>query len=102
MSRFANTDTFYSTQKTVTTSGTPVNLTAMNVADGVTLLIKAKSTNTGVITVGNSSANALNTSGVCFRLLAGEALGLQVNDASSIWIDSTVSGDIAEVILEKS
>ena len=95
-----NLDTFTSPQITVTTSGTPVRVTASPVPDGVSVVVKADDRNTGILTVGNSSDNALNTGTNCFRLTGGSSVSLMVNNANDIWVDSTVSGDRANVILE--
>ena len=89
-------------QKNVTTSGTPVQLTSTAVPDGVTVVVKAKSGNTGTITLGYSSATALNSGTDCFKLTAGQAIGIQVDDTSHIWLDSTINGEGVEVILEKN
>lgn len=99
--RITNLPAFSTFLKTVTTAGTPVQLTSGQVLpDGIAVLIKAKKTNTGEITVGNSSANALNTSGTCFRLSAGESISIQLTNANLIWIDSTVNGEGVEVLTE--
>lgn len=100
MARFTNTAKFYSAQQNVTTSGTPVQLTASVVPDGAELTVKAKGANTGTITVGNSSANALNSGTAHFKLTAGQAVTLQVTNANLVWIDATVSGEGVEVISE--
>lgn len=100
MSRITNTAKFSTAQKNVTTSGTPVQLDALIAPDGATVIIKAKRANTGQITVGNSSANALNTGTAFFELSAGQSVGLQVQNANAIWIDATVSGEGVEIISE--
>lgn len=97
-----NLSTIYTTQKNVTTSGTPVQLSSQPVPSGVSLVLKAKSANTGVITVGSSSANALNSGTTSLRLSAGEFWGFQVENASAIWIDSTVNGEGVEIGFEQS
>lgn len=100
MARFTNTNNFTASQQDVTTSGTPVNLTAAVVLHGTSLLVKAKAGNTGVITVGNSSANALNTGTSNFRLSQNQSIELEVNNVGLIWIDATVSGEGIEYIFE--
>lgn len=100
MSRFLNTAQIYTAQQNVTTSGTPVQLTSAAIPDGAEVTIKAKSANTGTITVGNSSANALNTGTAHFKLSAGQAISVQVQNPNAVWVDATVSGEGVEVISE--
>ena len=100
MSRFTNLNNFTAAQTTVTVSGTPVQVGAQRMPDGVGVVVKADDRNTGILTVGNSSANALNTTANNFRLQAGSSVTLYVNNANDVWVDSTVSGDRADVIYE--
>jgi hypothetical protein len=72
------------------------------VPDGVSINIKAKKANTGDITIGYSSATALNTGTGWMSLDANESIGIQVDNIGDIWIDSTVSGEGVEVWFEKS
>ena len=84
----------------VTASGTPEQLTAYPVPDGIDVVVKAKSGNTGNITVGGTSAQALNTGTSFFTLTPGQALTYQVQNTDDIWIDAGTSGDGVEVTLE--
>jgi hypothetical protein len=86
----------YTYQKNVTTSGTPVQLQSQAVEPDQVVLIKAKVANTGIISVGYSSATALNSSTAHFKLRAGESVTIKVPEASLIWIDSTVNGEGVE------
>lgn len=97
-----NLTSFYTAQQNVTTSGTPVRLTAQSVPEGVSVLLKAKPANTGNITVGNSSSNALNTGTGFFRLEPGQSVTLEVTNVNLIWCDATVSGEGVEIFLEQS
>jgi hypothetical protein len=99
-SRLTNLSTFSTFQKNVTTSGTPVQLTASVIPDGIQLLIKAKKANTGTITIGNSSANALNTDTLHFKLEPNECISIQPINANLVWLDSTVNGEGVECIVE--
>lgn len=72
------------------------------IEDGVMVVIKAKETNTGYICIGNSSANALNTSLKHYRLDSSSVLRLYVKYLSAVWMDATVSGEGVEVIFEKA
>ncbi len=89
----------YTNQKNVTASGTPVKLPAQSVDGDQSILIKAKTTNTGIITVGNSSDSALNSGSGHFKLAAGEALELSSNNSGNVWIDATVSGEGVEILI---
>lgn len=100
MARFLNSNAIKTFQKNVTTSGTPVQLTATIVPDGVSVVVKAKKGNTGDITVGGSSADALNSGTTFFRLQPEQSISYQVGNADQIWIDSTVSGEGVECTLE--
>lgn len=85
-------------QKTVTTAGTPVKLDDVPVESDQSVVIKAKSANTGTITVGFSSASALNSSSSHFKLRANESLeDIKISNTNRIWIDATVNGEGVEV-----
>lgn len=78
----------YNGQTSVTTAGTGVALASSQaILSGVT--IKAKSTNTGFIYVGNSSVSSSNG----FRLSAGDTIFVEVANLSTVYIDSSVSGE---------
>jgi len=96
-----NTNSFVTGQQNVTTSGTPVQLTDLVIPAGILILIKAKNGNTGTVTIGNSSANALNTGIAFFALAAGQSVLLQLQNLNRIWIDSTVSGNGIEYLFEQ-
>ncbi len=80
---------------TITTAG-------IDVPEGVAVVVKANRSNTGYIQVADSSAKAdtSNTPNGAFELGPNSSTSIQVNNTSSIWVDSTVSGDDVEVILE--
>jgi len=83
-------------------AGATVTLTAPKaVPDGISVNLKAKAANTGNITVGYSSATALNTGTGWMALDASESIGIQVNNINTIWVDATVSGEGIEVWFEK-
>ncbi|MEK6849556.1 MAG: hypothetical protein AABY01_03225 [Nanoarchaeota archaeon] len=98
--RLTNTAAIATDQQTVTTSGTPVQLTSRAIPDGASLVVKSMAANSGTITIGNSSADALNTGSDHFKLSPGQSVSLQVKDANAIWVDSTVSGDGVEIVTE--
>jgi len=84
-------------------AGSPVKIVASKtVPDGISVNIKAKNTNTGLITIGYSSATALNSGTGYMSLNNNESIGIQINDTQNIWLDSTVSGEGVEVWFEKN
>lgn len=92
---------FATLQKNVTTPGTPVQLdSGTPITSGIPIVLKAKIANTGTITVGNSSANALNTGNGCFRIEPGQAIEFTVDGLSRVWIDATIGGEGVEVLYE--
>lgn len=72
-------------QKTVSAAGTAEKLTTTKTKD---VLIKALSTNTGLVYVGDSTVSASNG----YQLSAKEEILLPL-DASKIYIDSAVNGE---------
>jgi hypothetical protein len=87
-------------QKNVTTSGTPVQIDAIDLQGKQEVAVKAKLSNTGIISVGFSSATALKTSSSHFKLYAGDSVRVVVDDLDEVWIDSTVNGEGIEYILD--
>ena len=87
-------------QQNVTTAGTPVNPPATAINSGIPIVIKAKRANTGDISIGNSSVNALNTAPNRFRLAANEAVSVRVANLNEIWLDTTVNGEGVEILYE--
>lgn len=77
-------------------------ITPKEVTDGISVNIKAKKNNTGEITVGYSSATALNSVSGHVKLDSNESIGLQVNNIDRIWLDATVTGEGVEVWFEKN
>ena len=104
ISPLANRGAFYTNQFPITTSGTPVHLAYLEIPNGFQILLKhrAKGAATGsYITVGTSSVNALNTSTSNYALAIGDILELAVTNLNLIWVDSTVNGEILEVVVEQ-
>ena len=71
----------------VTTAGTRVTLAATTTVKGVT--IKARSTNTGTIYVGNTTVSSANG----FQLKAGESISMAIADLATVNLDSSVNGE---------
>jgi len=100
MARFLNSGSIKTFQQDITVSGTPEQLTSYAVPDGVSVVVKAKNANTGTITLGGSSAQALNSGTSYFPLTSGQSASYQVTDTDKIWFDGTVTGEGVEVTLE--
>lgn len=84
-------------------AGAAVKIVATKtIPDGVELNIKAKNANGGLITIGYSSATALNTGTGWMSLDNNESIGIQVSSTDQVWLDSTVSGEGVEVWFEKN
>lgn len=79
--------TVFNGKTSVTTAGTRVVLAASTPVKSVT--IKALSTNTGFIYVGNSTVAASNG----FQLLAGDSISMDIANLNTINIDSSVNGE---------
>ena len=87
-------------QVTVTTAGTPVQPSSYPIPEGIEFVVKAKSTNTGLVSIGGSSADALQTGSACFKLVASQGVSMQITDPANIWIDAAVSGEGVDIISE--
>lgn len=74
-------------RKVVTTAGTRVTLASSTASKSVT--IKALSTNTGIIYVGDASVSS--TTGL--QLLANETVSLDIANLSTVNLDSSINGE---------
>lgn len=79
--------TIYNGKKTVTTAGTRVTLASSQAVKSVT--IKALSTNTGFIYVGDTSVASTNG----LQLEAGETISLDIANLNTVNLDSSVNGE---------
>ena|SRR3990167_3801636 len=70
-----------------------------NVPDGISVVIKAKSGNTGNIYLSDISTGATSTAG--YVLAANQNVGMQVRKTNLIFIDAQTSGEGVEVIFER-
>ena len=77
-------------------------VTNKTVPDGISVTVYAKFANTGIITLGYSSATALNTGTGYFSLRNNSSVSLQINSIGQLWLDAAVSGEGVEVIYEKN
>ncbi len=84
-------------QTTVTTAGTEVQLNANQACKSV--IIKALSTNTGIMYVGNDGANAVSSS-TGYPLSKDDYVVLEVLNLNNIYVDASVNGEkVAWIIL---
>lgn len=79
--------TIFDGKTTVTTAGTRVALASSQAVQSVT--IKALTTNTGIIYVGNSSVSSTNG----FQLSAGDSVSMDIANLNTVNIDSSVNGE---------
>ena len=88
-----------SSQKTVTTAGTEVQLHA-GLLVNCAVMIKALPANTGVMYIGQVAGAVSSSTGM--PLSAGEvAIMDRVGNLNEIWVDSTVNGEgVAWLLLE--
>lgn len=92
---------FRTLQKNVTTAGTPVQLASDTaILSGREVLIKSKRGNTGVISIGYTSATSLAAGSDCFKLNPGEACTVDVDNLNEIWLDCTVNGEGVEALYQ--
>lgn len=80
---------------TVTTAGVAVQGPAHPRAEGVKLLsfyIKAATTNTGIVFVGNSGGTVTSTTG--FSLAAGDTILVEINGLDDLWFNASVNGQL--------
>jgi len=92
---------------TTEAAGSSITLETLHgykIEDGVKVTIRSRATNTGVICLAPTSARAVNTvSGYKrhSRFEANQSIGTQVKNLKELWIDSTVSGEGVEILLDK-
>lgn len=72
-----------------------------SVDDGTRIVVKAKHTNTGYISIGGSSTDALKTSTSHFKLYMDQSVSLAVDNLQDIWMDASVSNEGVEIIYER-
>lgn len=77
--------------KTVTTPGTAVTLAAAQPCSEV--VVTAKTNNVGIVVVGGSSVVAAEGSRRGTPLGAGDAMSLEIDDLSKVYIDATNAGE---------
>lgn len=76
-------------QITVTTAGTEVQGTDVK---GEGFYVKAKSTNTGLIYIGNTGADVVSST-TGYILSAGDQVYIGIKNLNQIWVDSSVNGE---------
>ena len=102
MSRFLNSGEIYVETVTITVAGTAQQATAFKVPVGQSVVFKAHPSNTGYIKIADTAAHAQAAYGTGnVPLGASEAITYQITDASTPYIDATVSGEKVIVTCEK-
>lgn len=92
-------DTARSGQTTVATAGTAVQLSSTNVPDMSGVYIKALSTNTGSVYIGNDGADDV-TSSNGYELEAGESIFINESLLSKIYVDAANNGDKVAYLIQ--
>ena len=72
--------------------GTAIRLPPRDIPWDKQVVVKALSTNGGIIQVGNSRVEAENST-ACYPLLRSEGVGYKVQNSQEVWICLTVAGD---------
>lgn len=78
--------------KTVTAAGTAEQMTALVIPNGFKAVIRPLNSNTGLIYLGSSKANAESAS-ARIELDFGEEAAFAVTNLNLIWIDAEISGE---------
>ena len=87
-------------QLIVTTAGTAEQLPPVEIPYGKTVAIKALSSNTDTVYIGNSKLEAEDHS-MGFPFEGGEAVELHIDNLHQLWVDADVSGEGISWIVEK-
>jgi hypothetical protein len=85
-----DTSSAISGQITIATAGVAVQGPDATLTNGV--YVRAMSTNTGLVYVGNDGANDVSSTNG-YELASGQSILLQVDNISDIWFDASISGD---------
>ncbi|MFA6271086.1 MAG: hypothetical protein WC657_07835 [Candidatus Paceibacterota bacterium] len=84
-------------QTTVTTAGTEVQLNANQACNAV--VVKALSTNTGIMYIGNDGANAVSST-TGFPLSKDDQILIETKNLNQWYVDASVNGEkVAWIIL---
>ena len=96
-----NADGIQTRTVVIDTVNRPIRLPAMDIPDGMSVLIKSWPAvfNVGTIFVAESKEKSLDLNYVT-PLRPGEFISYQVKDASSIWISGTAPGDRVSITAE--
>lgn len=86
-------------QKSVAVPGTGEQLPNLAVPQGSSLIVRARKSNTQNVYLGSSKANAENHA-LAFTLAPGEAVSLDIVNASLGWIDADVAAEGVALICE--
>jgi len=95
----ANRTSISAGQKTVAAAGTAEKLSAQAIPDGFELVIKALNSNTAVVHVATSKADA-ETDADAYQLQPSEFVVLKVDNQDKIWVDANVNGEGVTFVVE--
>ncbi|GAI57052.1 unnamed protein product, partial [marine sediment metagenome] len=97
----SNKPAFKTGQKNVTSSGTAEQLPDVGIPDGFKAIVQAKPGNTDYIYLGNSKANAEDTSTRFDKLGPGDGVELQITNLNLVWIDADTGGEGISYFVEQ-
>ena len=92
-----NSTSFYVGTATVSTAGTPVQLSSGAIPDGCYLSIVARSSNLGNIYVGNTSTIAIAGT---FVMMTRDVLNLRISNSNLVWVDASTDACSIQYIVE--
>jgi len=81
----------------IAAAGIAEQCTAADIPQGNFAVFRSRSTNTGLLYLGNTKAQAEANH---FGIIPAGSIGLQVDSIGDVWVDATVGGDIVEWIYE--
>jgi len=84
----------------VTAPGTAERVAAHVVPEGMEIGITARLSNTGVMYIADTQANA-QTAGARKKLEPGQATELRIDNTNRIWLDADNSSDRLEIVPQK-
>jgi len=93
----ANRPSFRTGHNVIASAGTAEQCTAAAVPQGNLVVFRSRSTNTGLLYIGYSKADAEANH---FSIIPAGSVGIQVDNVGDVWVDAAEDGDIVEWFYE--
>ncbi|HUV82853.1 MAG TPA: hypothetical protein VMW53_07260 [archaeon] len=93
----SNRPSFRVGSNAIASAGTAEQCTAADIPQGNFAVFRSRSTNTGLLYLGNTKAQA---EAHHFSIIPAGSVGLQVDNISDVWVDATEDDDVVEWIYE--